>query len=102
MDYNPTLTEPGVKYFIGNTLKECRKFKESHSSMILNTSMTLCFIIVVSGFLFYRYKGKPSVEETALNTRKKQEYLISKLQQISIAKKKTSMITNLPIDDFNV
>ena len=30
----PMLTEPGVKYFIGETLKQCHNFKEQHQNMI--------------------------------------------------------------------
>jgi hypothetical protein len=48
----------------------------------------------------YRYKGKPTPAEIELKNRKKQEYIVSKLQQLAIEKKKntvnTSMITGLP------
>ena len=44
MDTNPTLIEPGVRYFIGGTLKECRRFKDRNISIIFNISMlaTIC------------------------------------------------------------
>ena len=94
----PALCEPGVKYFIGGTLKECHKFKERHMSMIFNIAMTFMLVAVVSGFLVYRYKGKLTPSELAIKSRKKQEYIVSKLQLLSAVKQKKSqdMITNLP------
>ena len=47
MEQKPLLIEPGVKYFIGSTLKECRKFKDRHISMIFNISMTLLLLLVI-------------------------------------------------------
>ena len=32
----PMLTEPGVKYFLNETLKQCHQFKEKHNNMIFN------------------------------------------------------------------
>jgi hypothetical protein len=96
----PTLIEPGVRYFLNGTLKECRKFKDNYISVIFNISMILLLFVIVGGFLMYRYKGKPTPAELELKTRKKQEYIVSKLQQLAIEKKKnsvnTTMITGLP------
>ena len=95
------LTEPGVKYWLTQTLKECRKFKDRNISILFNVSMTVIFILVVGGFLSYKYKGKPTAAEQAEKNRKKQEYIVSKLQNIALIKNKTSstMITDLPTWD---
>jgi hypothetical protein len=96
----PTLIEPGVRYFLNGTLKECRKFKDNYISVIFNISMILLLFLLIGGFLMYRYKGKPTPAELDLKNRKKQEYIVSKLQQLAIEKKKntvnTTMITGLP------
>lgn len=94
----PRLTEPGVKYFISSTLKECRKFKDRNISILFNIGMILVFIIIVGGFLFYKYKGKLTAEEIQYNNRIKHEYIISKLQQLTSHKHKQNetLITNLP------
>ena len=101
MDFiKPSLIEPGVRYFLNGTLKECRKFKDNYISVIFNISMILLLVALVGGFLMYRYKGKPTPAEIELKNRKKQEYIVSKLQQLAIEKKKnsvnTTMITGLP------
>ena len=100
---SPSLIEPGVRYFIGGTLKECYKFKERHINTLFNIGMTFMLIILVATVLVYKYKGRLTPSELALNNRKKQEYIVSKLQQISIHKKlknyNENMITDLPVFD---
>ncbi len=96
----PKLIEPGVKYFLNGTLKECRKFKDFHSSIFFNIYMTGLLILVIGGFLLYRYKGKLTPAEVELKNRKKHEYIISKLHQTAYLKKNQGlpegMITGLP------
>ena len=96
----PKLIEPGVRYFLNGTLKECRKFKEVHTSVFFNIYMACALVIIIGGFLLYRYKGKLTPAEIEIKNRKKQEYIISKLQQIAYLKKNQglgdNMITGLP------
>ena len=54
----PMLTEPGVKYFINETLKQCHGFKEQHKNTIFNIVLFIAFIIFLAGLLIYKYKGK--------------------------------------------
>jgi len=95
----PILTEPGTKYFLSQTLRECRRFKDRNINIIFNINMAAVFIAVVGGFLTYKYRGKPTPAELARRNREKQEYIISKLQQLSAVRSKASgeMITDLPL-----
>ena len=96
----PLLIEPGVRYFLNGTLKECRKFKEVHASDFFNIYMTCTLVVLIGGFLLYRFKGKLTPDEVVIKNRKKQEYIISKLHQIAYLKKNqgfgANMITGLP------
>lgn len=98
MEQYPALCEPGVKYFIGSTLKECNKFKQRNLSMFFNIGMTFLFILLVGGFLIYKYKGKLTPSEIAAKKQREKNYIISKLEQVAAAKhlQNQSMITNLP------
>jgi len=95
---NTTLVEPGVKYFISCSLKQCREFKDKYINILFNIGMFLLFIMIISGILIYKYKGKMTPIEREIINRKKQEYIVSKLQQIAVIKKQTSerLITDLP------
>lgn len=83
----PILTEPGVKYWLSKTLKECHGFKDKHISFIYNIAMLVILVMVISGFLSYKYKGYISPEELAEKNKQKQEFIVSKLQQLALYKK---------------
>jgi len=98
MESGNSLTEPKIRYFISATLRECRQFKERNINLFFNVFMCLLFIAAISGFLIYKYKGKLTHREIMERNRQKQEYIISKLQQISLERREQSedTITNLP------
>ena len=95
---NATLVEPGVKYFISCSLKQCREIKDKYINIFFNVGMFILFILIVGGILIYKYKGKITPIEREIINRKKQEYIVSKLQQIALIKKQASerLITDLP------
>ena len=100
MDNIPTLIEPGTKHFIRGTLKQCHKFKEKYINTIFNISAFIALSATISIILWWRYKGKLTPHEIAEKNRQKQEYLVSKLQQLSAIREQNNrnknMITDLP------
>lgn len=95
----PNLTEPGMKYWLSQSLREMRRFKDRNLTIIFNFTMTIALVAVVSGFLIFKYKGKLTPQEIAVKQQKKKEYLISKLVKIGETKRKINetMITDLPV-----
>ena len=93
-----SLVEPGVKYFIGNSLKQCREFKNKYYNIFFNIGIFIALVLSISLFLMYKYKGNITPAEREMKNRKKQEYIVSKLQNISQIKKDISqrIITDLP------
>lgn len=94
--HKPILIEPGVKSFLSSTLKDCRRLKNNYYTIIFNVSMFGLFVLVVGGFLLYHYRGKLTPAEIEVKNRKKQEYIISKLQQMAYLRKNQGLITQLP------
>ncbi len=94
----PTLCEPGVRYFIGCSLKESRKFKDKYINLFFNIFMACLLIVTVTIVLVFRYKGRLTTQETKLKNKKKEDYIISKLQYLAAIKENNNknMITNLP------
>ena len=100
MEYTkPLLTENTTKFFIHNSLKEVRLFKNKYITVIVNILLFLLFVGVVSLLLYYKYKGKPSKEEIKIKENQKKQYLFEKLHKISYEKRKENqnLITDLPI-----
>ena len=59
MASRPTLTEPGVKYFLGETLKNCRKNKQVFNVQLFNLALFIGFLSIITALLVYKYKTKP-------------------------------------------
>ena len=98
-DYNPpTLIEPGVKYFLNETLKECYKFKEKYNNIIFNICLLIGFIIILLVILIVKYKGKLTPEEKEEKEQAKKQYILSKISNYQQAKLKEQqeLITGLP------
>lgn len=98
MAYRPTLTEPGVKYFLGETLKNCKKNKETFNIKLFNLALFIGFLFVVTTLLVYKYKMKPGPEERKKKENLKRDYFINKVKQLQADKTKiyNKSITNLP------
>ena len=97
----PSLTEPGVKYWMKQTLKECRNFKDININYCYNIGLTILLVAGVGIFLVFNYKGNITQSEIDEKNRIKQEYIVSKLQQVALVKKQRSstMLTDLPTWD---
>ena len=89
------LVEPGVKFFLKESLKQCNEVKKHHNFLLYNLVGFLFLICIMSAILWFMYKGKLTPVEKALKERKKQEYILEKLRNIPAPQNK-SIITNLP------
>lgn len=98
MSYTPQLVEPGVMYFLNNTLKQCHEFKVTHYNTLANICMFILFVVGLSLLLLYRYKGKPTFEEVARREFENQQYILSKIRnfQEDQLKDHQQLITGLP------
>ena len=96
---HPTLCEPGMVYFLKKSLKQCKNFRNYHSTLLFNLGATILLVVGVGGLLWYRYKGKPTQEDILARQQKTHTYLVSKLQQYTAMVKNTkdpNMINDLP------
>lgn len=79
----PTLTEPGVRYFLGKSLEQCHKVKDYYHTQTFNFAAGVAFFIGLGIFLYIRYKGKSTPEEVAAKKQQQQEYILSKLKMVN-------------------
>ena len=94
----PILTEPGVKYFLNETLKQCHNFKEKYNNMLFNIGLTIGFFIILAILLLYKYKGKLTPEEIEQKETQKKQYILSKIKNYQETKlrEQQQLITGLP------
>ena len=97
-DIKPELTEPGVKYFLHKTLKQCHVTRDNFHNMVFNIGLFIAFLIVLGLILFYKYKGKLTPVELAQKNKIKQQYILSKIKNFQESKRiaHQELITGLP------
>ena len=94
----PMLTEPGVKYFINETLKQCHQFKQNYKHIIFNIVLFVIFFLILGVLLLYKYKGKLTPEEIETKELVKKQYILSKIRNFNDSKIKSQqeLIPGLP------
>lgn len=94
----PLLIEPGVRSFLGETLKQCHKFKEEYYNTLFNIGLFIGFLIILAILLVYKYKGKLTEEEKYQKDLEKQQYVLEKIKAYQQNKLKAhqQLITGLP------
>ena len=94
----PILTEPGVKYFLDQTLKQCHIIKNNFHNTVINAGLLIGFLIVLGLILLYKYKGRLTDIEKEKKNQEKQQYILSKIKNLQEAKRKAhqELITGLP------
>ena len=59
MDFNdfskPVLTEPGVKYFLNQSLKQCHIIRDNFHNMIFNIGLFIAFLLILGLILMYKF-----------------------------------------------
>uniref|UniRef100_A0A6C0IST5 Uncharacterized protein n=1 Tax=viral metagenome TaxID=1070528 RepID=A0A6C0IST5_9ZZZZ len=94
----PMLTEPGVKYFLNETLKQCSVVKREWHNTLCNIGLFIAFLLVLGILLLYKYKGKLTPEEIELKEVEKKHYILSMIKNFQDAKVRAQqeLITGLP------
>ena len=99
---SPTLTEPGVYFFLKETLKQCREKKYKIYNKIFNILLFLSFIGILGGLLYYKYTGKLTPAEKKAREQKKEKFIFEKIKSIrdKVKKDHNLIITDLPKIEF--
>ena len=80
----PILVEPGVKYFLNETLKQCRLFKEKYNNIIFNIVIFVIFIFILATILLAKYKGKLTPEQIEENEKQIIRFLAQRPEAKSV------------------
>ena len=108
----PSLTEPGVKFFINKVLKHCNQQKYMFSNLVFNVVLFLVFVLIIGGFLYYKYRGKLTPEEKEAKFREQKQDVLSRLNSLNVKIENsrrgngvngntTNLITDLPLWDVS-
>ena len=100
----PSLTEPGVKFFMSKVLKHCSQQKYMFSNLVFNVVLFLVFVLIIGGFLYYKYRGKLTPEEKERKFREEKQDVLIRLNALNVnieknKKNGANLITDLPMWD---
>ena len=92
------LTEPGVKYFLHQTLKQCHIARDNFNNLVFNIGLFIGFLLILGLILLYKYKGRLTPVEIERKNKEKQQYILSKIKNFQQAKREAhqELITGLP------
>ena len=98
MSKDPKLIEYGVTFFLDKTLKNCHKNKETHKFFSHNALAMFLFILSISSFLFYKYKGKKTLEQSKIENHEKEKFILSQIYKLQTFNHENhpTLITTLP------
>jgi hypothetical protein len=96
---NPSLTEPGIKTYFLNSLRQCNHHKENTTNLTFNLILLGILLLIVGSILGAMYKGKPNLYEKNQRLEKERLYIVDKIKTIQIDKQRdrNQLITGLPI-----
>lgn len=94
----PALIEPGVRFFLHQSLKQCNILREEYYNLVFNIMVFVGLLLFFGLILVYKYKGRLSTSEMQKKNKEKQQYLLSKIQNFQENKRKShqELITGLP------
>tara|TARA_B110000858_G_C17809067_1_gene479862 strand:- start:6258 stop:6560 length:303 start_codon:yes stop_codon:yes gene_type:complete len=90
------LVEPGVKYFLRESLKQCSEIKKQYYNLYFNIGAFLFIVTLVGSILWIKYKGKMTPIEKDIKMRRDKMYILEKLKAIPNPRLERNMITDLP------
>lgn len=99
----PSLTEPGVMYFLKETLKQCNEKKTVFYNTVLNLGFLFIFISVLGILLAYKRKNKPTKEEIQKKNKEAQQYMLERIKAFreKVQRENNEVITTLPRFESN-
>ena len=94
----PNLIEPGVKYFLDETLKKCNKKRVEYNNSLFNIILFLGLFSCISIFLYYKFKNRPTKKDLENKEKLKKYYILNKIKSLNekAAQERMESITNLP------
>ena len=72
------LVEPGVKYFLRESLKQCNQIKKQYYNLYFNIGAFIFIVALVGTILWVKYKGKMTPIERSMKMRKDKMYILEK------------------------
>ena len=100
---SPRLIEPGVSYFLKNSLSKCNRNKNIYFNRLFNLGLLFIFVILLGSLLVYKKNTKLTEKEKKKKKIQQQNYILEKIKSLQEKerKKRNEIITSLPKFESN-
>jgi len=100
---SPSLTEPGVLYFLKESLKKCNEKKTIFYNTLFNLGFLFIFISILGILLVYKKHSKLTPDEIKNKKILSQQYMLEKIKSFREKRQKeeNEIITTLPRFESN-
>ena len=98
---SPRLIEPGVSYFLKNSLSKCNRNKNIYFNRLFNLGLLFIFVILLGSLLVY--KKNETTEKEKRKKKWQQNYILEKIKSLQEKERKerNEIITSLPKFESN-
>jgi len=96
----PQLIDNHTKFYLYDTLYSCHQKRVKYYTLLWNAIVSLLFLGVFGGILYYCYRRKPTEEQSREQLERDQQFILSKIrfyqEQNQKIRESASPITGLP------
>jgi hypothetical protein len=96
----PNLIDDSARFYMEDLLQKAHTTRMKYHQLWFNGLLVFLFVVIFGGILYYRYKTRPSPQESFNRLMSDQEYVLSKIRFFKEENQRihamSSPITNLP------
>jgi hypothetical protein len=78
------LTEPGIKSYFKDSFQQCKEYKLSYYTKVLNIGLFLLFVVGLFTLLYYKKKEKISPELRRKKNEEDRMYIVNRIRSLQI------------------
>ena len=76
------LIEPGIRDYFTDSFQQCKEYKMSYYTWIVNSVLFVLFVLTVSIILYFKRKKKLSPEQRRKRNEEDRTYIINKIRSL--------------------
>lgn len=78
------LIEPGIRDYFNGSFQQCKEYKMTYYTWIVNTVLFVLFVLTVTLILYFKRKKKLTPEQLRKRNEEDRMYIINKIRSLQI------------------
>jgi uncharacterized membrane protein len=81
------LIEPGIRDYFSGSFQQCKEYKMTYYTWIINSVLFVLFVLTVFLILYFKRKKKLTPEQRRKRNEEDRMYIINKIRSLQIERK---------------